>query len=75
MAGWVVGGDNVKIGDPDFFPDSLSVEISSQTSERARDAAHALIDQLKKQNMRVELRYTDQAFPADFMRIRVAGSL
>lgn len=29
MGGWDVGGDNIKIGDPEFFPDSLTIEVSA----------------------------------------------
>jgi hypothetical protein len=76
MAGWTVGGDNVKIGDPDFFPDSLTIEVSADPAspdDNSASEAKSLIDALSKQGIEATLRYTTLAFPPNFMRIKVAG--
>ena len=75
-AGWVVGGNNIKIGDPAFFPDSLTVEVSAKPAapnDHSVAEAKTLIAALKKQGVSATLRFTEQAFPANFMRIKVAG--
>jgi hypothetical protein len=75
-ANWVAGGDNIKIGDPAFFPDSLTMEVSSRPAsadDHSVAEAKSLISALAKQGVTATLRYTDQAFPANFMRIKVAG--
>jgi hypothetical protein len=76
MAGWQVGGDNVKMGDPDFFPDGLTVEVSSSpvsTEDHSNKEAKAIIKELQAQGITATLRFTTLAFPANFMRIKVAG--
>jgi len=76
FGGWQAGGDNIKMGDPAFFPDSLTVEVSSNPAspgDRSSEAAKALVAALKRQGVEVSLRYTTLAFPPNFMRIKVAG--
>jgi hypothetical protein len=76
MGGWTVGGDNVKMGDPEFFPDALTVEISSNVAsadDKSTEEAKVLIAELKKLNINAVLRFTDLTFPPNFMRIKVAG--
>ena len=75
-AGWVAGGHNIKMGDPGFFPDALTVEVSSvptSPDDHSVAAAKSLIAALAKQNIEATLRFTQQAFPSNFMRIKVAG--
>jgi hypothetical protein len=75
-ANWVVGGNNIKVGDPAFFPDSLTVEVSSVAAspeDHSVAEAKSLVTALKKQGIAATLRYTEQAFPSNFMRIKVAG--
>jgi hypothetical protein len=75
-AGWQVGGNNIKIGDPQFFPDSLTVEVSKNPAspeDHSVDEAKNLIEALKKQGVMATLRFTTLAFPPNFMRIKVAG--
>jgi hypothetical protein len=75
-ANWVAGGNNIKMGDPAFFPDSLTVEVSSRPAsadDRSVAEAKSLVSALAKQSVTATLRYTDQAFPANFMRVKVAG--
>jgi hypothetical protein len=75
-ANWVAGGNNIKIGDPAFFPDSLTVEVSSRPAsadDHSIAEAKSLVSALAKQGVTATLRFTDQAFPANFMRIKVAG--
>jgi hypothetical protein len=75
-ANWVVGGNNIKIGDPAFFSDSLTVEVSSVAAspeDHSVAEAKSLVAALKKQGVAATLRYTEQAFPSNFMRIKVAG--
>lgn len=75
-ANWVAGGNNIKIGDPAFFPDSLTVEVSTKptsTDDHSIAEAKALVSALARQRVTAILRYTDQAFPPNFMRIKVAG--
>jgi len=75
-AGWQVGGNNMKMGDPQFFPDSLTVEVSSNPAsaeDHSVDEAKNLIAALKAQGVTATLRYTTLAFPPNFMRIKVAG--
>jgi hypothetical protein len=72
----VAGGNNIKIGDPAFFPDSLTVEVSTKptsTDDHSIAEAKALVSALARQRVTAILRYTDQAFPPNFMRIKVAG--
>lgn len=76
MAGCQVGGDNIKIGDPEFFPDSLTIEISSipaSTEDHSLQEAKNLIAVLEQQHIGATLRFTDLRFPPNFMRIKVAG--
>jgi hypothetical protein len=75
-SGWQVGGNNVKIGDPHFFPDSLTIEVSSNpasSEDRSIDEAKHLIAALESQGVRASLRFTALKFPPNFMRIKVAG--
>jgi hypothetical protein len=49
----VVGGNNIKIGDPAFFPDSLTVEVSSVAAspeDHSVAEAKSLVTALKKQD-------------------------
>jgi hypothetical protein len=76
MAGWQVGGDNIKMGDPEFFPDSLTVEISSvpaSSEDHSVDEAKNLVAALKNQGVAATQRFTTLKFPPNFMRIKVAG--
>jgi hypothetical protein len=76
MAGWAVGGDNVKIGDPEFFPDSLTLEVSftaASPDDHSIQIAKRLSALLEKRHVPARVRYTDLKFPADFIRIKVAG--
>jgi hypothetical protein len=76
MGGWAVGGDNIKAGDPEFFPDALTVEVSSvpaAADDHSTQAAKNLIAALHKQNVEATLRFTELRFPPNFMRIKVAG--
>jgi hypothetical protein len=76
MGGWTVGGDNIKMGDPEFFPDGVTIEVSSTPSARtdhSREHAKELIEELKKQGVVAILRFTDLKFPENFLRIKVAG--
>lgn len=76
MAGWQAGGDNIKIGDPEFFPDSLTIEVSSAPAspeDHSKDDAKNLIAALNKQNVSATLRFTTLSFPPNFMRIKVSG--
>lgn len=76
FGGWQAGGDNIKIGDPAFFPDSLTVEVSAtpaSPADHSVEEAKALIAALKKQGVEATLRFTNLAFPPNFMRIKVAG--
>lgn len=74
--GWVAGGNNIKIGDPAFFPDSLTIEVSAHpesSKDHSIEEAKALVNALSKQGVKATLRFTEQAFPPNFMRIKVAG--
>ena len=76
MAGWQVGGNNVKIGDPDFFPDGLTIEVSAVPlgpDDHSIQEAKAVKAALEKQNIDAALRFTDLHFPPNFMRVKVAG--
>jgi hypothetical protein len=76
FAGWQAGGDNIKIGDPAFFPDSLTVEVSAipaSSADHSTQEAKGLIAALEKQGIEATLRFTNLAFPPNFMRIKVAG--
>jgi hypothetical protein len=77
MANWTTGGNNIKMGDPSWFPDSLTIELSSKmepSQERAHKAAKELKRVLKTSfQIDSEIRYTDQVFPRNFMRIKVAS--
>jgi hypothetical protein len=76
MASWPTGGDNVKIGDPNFFPDSLTIEVSSlpaSPEDHSTQEAKSLIAALQKQRVDAVLRFTDLRFPPNFLRIKVAG--
>lgn len=76
MADWEVGGDNIKIGDPQFFPDSLTIEVSATAAspeDHSREEAQNLLAALKKQGVTATLRFTTLAFPPNFMRIKIAG--
>ena len=73
---WVAGGNNIKMGDPAFFPDPLTIELSSaraSATDYSPEEAKTLQQALKSQGVMAEIRYTQQAFPANFMRIKVAG--
>ncbi len=73
---WQAGGDNVKIGDPEFFPDSLTIEVSAtpvSSEDHSVAEGKALLAALKKQGIEGTLRFTTLAFPPNFMRIKVAG--
>ncbi len=75
-AGWVAGGNNIKIGDPAFFPDSLTIEVSAHpesSEDHSTSEAKSLVSALARQGVKATLRFTEQAFPSDFMRIKVAG--
>ncbi len=76
FGGWQAGGNNIKIGDPGFFPDSLTVEVSANPAsaeDHSIAEAKALITALKKQGVEATLRFTTLQFPPNFMRIKVAG--
>jgi hypothetical protein len=76
MAGWQVGGDNVKMGDPVFFPDSLTLEVSfpaASPDDRSDDAARRLLEALREQEIQATIRFTDLKFPPNFIRIKVRG--
>ncbi|MFI5107967.1 MAG: hypothetical protein ACHP78_03875 [Terriglobales bacterium] len=77
MAKWNLQAGGSKGSDAAWFPDSLTIEVSSKTEpsqERAHQAAAALKKVLKS-NFQIDsqIRYTDQAFPENFMRIKVAS--
>ena len=76
MGGWQAGGDNVKSGDPNFFPDSdLTIEVSATAAspeDHSVEAAKRLVTDLARQNVVATLRYTTLTFPENFMRIKVA---
>jgi hypothetical protein len=76
MGGWQLQGGGAKTADPEWFPDDLTVEISStqaSPSDGSRAAADLLIRALKDQGVVAILRFTPQSFPVNFMRIKVAG--
>ncbi len=76
MAGWTVGGDNAKIGDPDFFPDSLTLEVSANpvsSEDHSLAEADDLATVLRGQGVAATVRLTTLAFPPNFMRIKVSG--
>ena len=76
FGGWIAGGNNIKMGDPEFFPDSLTVEVSANPAspeDHSTAEAKVLIAALKKQGLVATLRFTTLAFPPNFMRIKVAG--
>jgi hypothetical protein len=76
MASWAVGGDNVKMGDPAFFPDSLTLEVAANPangSDNSKLQAKQLQDVLKKQGIDSAIRFTTLQFPPNFMRIKVAS--
>jgi len=76
FGGWQAGGDNIKMGDPAFFPDSLTIEVSTvpvSPEDRSIEEANALKNALKAQGTAATIRYTVLAFPPNFMRIKVAG--
>lgn len=76
FGGWQAGGDNIKIGDPEFFPDSLTVEVSAtraSPSDHSVEEAKSLIGALRTQGIEATLRFTNLAFPPNFMRIKVAS--
>lgn len=76
MAGWQVGGDNIKMGDPQFFPDSLTLEVSASpasASDNSIREAKSLQKALEKQGIDATLRLTELQFPPNFMRIKVSG--
>jgi hypothetical protein len=73
---WIAGGNNLKMGDPAFFPDSLTLEVSSQkvsSADHSEDEAKTLQRALAQQGVTSVIRYTQQVFPANFMRVKVAG--
>jgi hypothetical protein len=75
-AGWQVGGDNIKMGDPAFFPDSLTIEVSAvpaSPEDHAIQEAKDLQTFLAKESVEAVVRFTDLRFPPNFMRIKVAG--
>jgi hypothetical protein len=75
-AGWQTGGDNVKMGDPAFFPDSLTIEVSTipaSGEDHSIQEAKNLKAALERQDVEATVRFTDLRFPANFMRIKVAG--
>ncbi len=75
-AGWQVGGNNIKIGDAALFPDSLTVEISSNPAspeDHSMAEGNALINALRGQGVSATLRLTTLIFPPNFMRIKVSG--
>jgi hypothetical protein len=76
FGGWQAGGDNIKIGDPAFFPDSLTIEISAvpvSSEDHSIEEANALKNALKSLGTDATIRYTTLAFPPNFMRVKVAG--
>lgn len=73
---WVAGGNNLKMGDPQFFPDHLTLEISSlkaSPEDHSIEEAKILQKALAQQGVSAVIRYTQQAFPANFMRVKVSG--
>ena len=71
-----MGGDNVNMGDPDFFADGLTVEVSSvpaSTEDHSLQEAKKFLAVLDKQHVGATMRFTDLRFPPNFMRIKVAG--
>ena len=73
---WVAGGNNIKMGDPAFFPDPLTIEVSNaraSANDYSPEEAKTLQGALKNQGVVAKIEYTQQAFPANFMRIKVAG--
>jgi hypothetical protein len=75
-AGWQAGGDNIKIGDPEFFPDSLTLEVSASpasTEDHSLQEAKELAEYLRNIGIEANIRKTDLHFPPNFMRIKVAG--
>jgi len=75
-AGWQTGGDNIKMGDPAFFPDSLTLEVSASpasTEDRSLEEAEELQQYLERNGIEAVIRKTDLQFPPNFMRIKVAG--
>lgn len=73
--GWQAGGNNVKTGDPDFFPDNLTLEISAvpaSTQDHSKEEARTLQKALEKQGIKSVIRETDLKFPTNFMRIKIA---
>ena len=76
MSSWTVGGDNIKIGDPEFFPDSLTLEVAANpvsVDDNSKNDAKQLQEALKKQGIDSAIRFTTLQFPANFMRIKVAS--
>lgn len=76
MAGWQIKGGGQKLADPYFFPDGLTIEISSIpiSEDYSAKQAKILVEVLKvKFHIDAVLRYTDQKFPPNFMKIKVAG--
>jgi hypothetical protein len=71
-AGWSIGGDNVNVGDSEFYPSSLTIEISSDPNAQSQNAATTLRRALKKQNVAAEIQ-PNPAFPPNVMRIKVAS--
>jgi hypothetical protein len=76
MAGWQVGGDNIKIGDPEFFPDSLTIEVAeppSSIGDLSNQEAKQLQKSLKMQGIEATIRFTTLQFPPNFVRIKVSS--
>lgn len=77
MAKWNLQDGGSKMSDAAWFPDSLTIEISSKT-EPSQEIAHKAAGALKKVlksdfQIDSQIRYTDQVFPENFMRIKVAS--
>jgi hypothetical protein len=74
MAGWKMV-DGGPWGGADF-PDSLTIEVSSTAvsdADHSKEVAKILKKALEKLHIEAVLRFTDQKFPPNFMRIKVAG--
>jgi hypothetical protein len=76
MAGWIVGGDNIKMGDPNFFPDALVLEVNSKPNSSNDDsirAAHMLQQELLREGTKCSIVFSELRFPPNFIRIKVSN--
>jgi hypothetical protein len=72
----VAEGNFIKTGAPSYFPDPLTLEVSSvrtSAEDHSVEEAKALKAALTEQGVVAVLQYTQQAFPPNFMRVKIAG--